>query len=264
MRKSFLLWGATGSRGVVEQQRLVELIDEMASQVADAHRLHQEAVKEITVLEQRYTDLVLQKRRGMLQPLGELLAEPLMNGLSVPASQLGSGICFAKVGTVNTGKFNPLETKRVNIDLPENSSYWLRPGDIVVSRGNAPELVGRAAVYEGDPPECAIPDLLIRMRIDPTKLDGYYLVKYFQTSEARSYIAAQISGTSSTMPKIFQSKLAAMPIPCPHLTDQRRTAAEIDAMQREITEIRRLKKATTQDIDALLPSILDCAFRGEL
>jgi type I restriction enzyme S subunit len=187
-----------------------------------------------------------------------------MNGLSVAASRLGSGVCFAKVGVVNTGEFNPRETKLVDVNLPEDSRYWLKKGDIVVSRGNSPEFVGRAAIYRGEPPKCAMPDLLIRVRLDSKQADTSFVSAFFHSSEARDYVASQISGTSSTMPKISQPKLEEMPIPVPPLPEQYRIVAELDALRAEVDALKSLQAETAAELDALMPSILDKAFRGEL
>ena len=224
---------------LTEQRRIVARIEELAAQINEAKGLRKQAVEDCNIIMRKAFDQRLDDPHLPRLPLQSLLSEPLMNGLSVPASQLGSGICFAKVGVVNTGVFNPCEVKFVNIELAQNSPYWLRNGDILVSRGNSPEFVGRAAVYEDKPAKCAMPDLLIRVRIDRDKADTRFVSAFFHTTEARDYIAAQISGTSSTMPKISQSKLAALPIPVPPLPEQRRIVAELDALQAEIDALER-------------------------
>jgi len=40
--------------------------------------------------------------------------------------------------------------------------------------------------------------------------------------------------------------------------------AELDALQAKVDELKRLQAETAADLDALLPSILDKAFKGEL
>jgi type I restriction enzyme S subunit len=236
----------------------------MADQIREACSLRQQATEESNALVQKIIDHLLDSKPFPRVPLRNLLSEPLMNGLSVPASQLGSGICFAKVGVVNSGVFNSKETKLVNIQLESDSPYWLRSGDIVVSRGNSPEFVGRAAIYEGNPEKCAMPDLLIRVRIDPEKVDTNFVSIFFRSTEARNYIATQIRGTSSTMPKISQGKLEALPIPVPPLIEQRRIVAELCAFNPDIDALKRLQSETAVELDALLPAVLDRAFKGEL
>ncbi|MGA2178064.1 MAG: hypothetical protein ABSH15_00580 [Verrucomicrobiota bacterium] len=40
--------------------------------------------------------------------------------------------------------------------------------------------------------------------------------------------------------------------------------AELDALQAEVDAVKELQQKTSQELDALLPAILDRAFRGEL
>lgn len=247
-----------------EQRRIVARIEQLAAKIEEARLLRQHVIEEGSILRRRALAALLQRVPSERKPLSELLSEPMLNGLSLPALKIGTGITFAKVGAVNTGVFNPLEIKQADVGLPEDSPYWLRKGDILVSRGNAVELVGRAAVYEGNPPNCAMPDLLIRIRVQRDKIDPHFLSEFFHSAEAREYIESQISGTSSTMPKISQPKLGAMPVPVPPLTVQRKIVGYLDGLQAKVETMKRLQAEAAAELDALLPSILDKAFKGEL
>lgn len=44
----------------------------------------------------------------------------------------------------------------------------------------------------------------------------------------------------------------------------RRIVAELDPLQTEVEALKRLQAETATELDALLPSILDKAFKGEL
>ena len=248
-----------------EQRRIVARIESLAARVNEAQRLREEAIVLSKVLQSRAFDGLLAERKFDYLPLKDILGAPLQNGLSIPASGIGQeGILFAKVGMVNTGKMNPRETKRVNIELSKESTFWMKQGDIFVSRGNSLELVGRAAVYNGIPNDCAFPDLLIWIRVDNTKIDPQYIVYFFQTIEARKYIESQASGTSPSMKKVSQPKLEGMPIPVPPLDEQRRIVAYLDSLQAKVDELRRLQSESERELSALMPSILDKAFKGEL
>lgn len=249
---------------LAEQQRIVVRIEQLAAKIEEARRLRQKTVDEVKILRRRAFDSLLQRVPSERHPLSVMLSEPLLNGLSLPASKIGTGVTFAKVGAVNTGVFNPLEIKQADVGLPEDSPYWLRKGDILVSRGNAVELVGRAAVYEGNPPNCAMPDLLIRIRIQRDKIDPHFLSAFFHSTEAREYIKSQISGTSSTMPKISQPKLEVMSVPVPTLDEQKKIMKCLDGLQVTVDALMRLQAETATELDTLLPSILDKAFCGAL
>lgn len=52
--------------------------------------------------------------------------------------------------------------------------------------------------------------------------------------------------------------------PNEQLPDQNRIVGELDAVQLRVDALKKLQSETTAEFDALLPSILDKAFRGEL
>ena len=52
--------------------------------------------------------------------------------------------------------------------------------------------------------------------------------------------------------------------PIPPLPEQRRIVAQLDALQAEVDALKRLQAETAAELDALLPSILDKAFKGQL
>jgi type I restriction enzyme, S subunit len=66
------------------------------------------------------------------------------------------------------------------------------------------------------------------------------------------------------MKKVSQPKLERMPIPVPSLDEQRRIVAYLDSIQARLASLRELQSATGEELSALLPSVLDRAFKGEL
>ena len=94
--------------------------------------------------------------------------------------------------------------------------------------------------------------------IPSDKLFGDYLFAFMQSFDLTDLQA----GTS--VPAISQGKVEAMEIPVPPLAEQRRIVAELDALQAEVDALKRLQAQTAAELDALLPAILDGAFKGEL
>ena len=48
------------------------------------------------------------------------------------------------------------------------------------------------------------------------------------------------------------------------LFEQRRIVAYLDSVQARLVSLRELQSAAGEELDALLPSVLDKAFKGEL
>lgn len=75
---------------------------------------------------------------------------------------------------------------------------------------------------------------------------------------------AWLSTTGSAQPTVPLRAIRELPIPIPPIAEQRRIVAELDALQAEMNGLRRLQAKTAAELNALLPSILDKAFKGEL
>jgi type I restriction enzyme S subunit len=118
------------------------------------------------------------------------------------------------------------------------------------------------------------------MRFVPKELDGANLTQgtariapsgralapfLYWTLQSRSVADTIQSATKgSTFKEITLGRLRAIPIPLPPLAEQRRIVAELDALQAEVDALKRLQAETAAKLDALLPAILDRAFKGEL
>lgn len=68
----------------------------------------------------------------------------------------------------------------------------------------------------------------------------------------------------STFREITLGRLRQLLVPLPPPSEQRRIVAELDELQAEVDRLKALQAQTAAEIDALLPAILDRAFKGEL
>ena len=67
------------------------------------------------------------------------------------------------------------------------------------------------------------------------------------------------------MKKISQGAVMNIPFPSDlPLPEQRRIVAYLDDLQARVGTLKKLQAEIAADLDALLPSILDKAFKGEL
>jgi len=53
-------------------------------------------------------------------------------------------------------------------------------------------------------------------------------------------------------------------VPLPSLAEQHRIVTMLDTVQSRVDMLKKLQAETAAELDALLPSILDRAFKGEL
>ena len=66
------------------------------------------------------------------------------------------------------------------------------------------------------------------------------------------------------LPRLRKALLESISIPLAPISGQRRIVAYLDDLQAQADELTALQDATQAELDALLPSVLDRAFRGEL
>ena len=64
--------------------------------------------------------------------------------------------------------------------------------------------------------------------------------------------------------KFETAKLVGIRMAVPPIPEQRRILKDLDALKRDVDELKEAQAETAAELDALLPSILDRAFKGEL
>jgi type I restriction enzyme S subunit len=72
------------------------------------------------------------------------------------------------------------------------------------------------------------------------------------------------SRTSSGLRSLSVGRIKSICVPVPPLPEQRRIVSELGALQAEVDALERLQAETAVELDALLPAILDRAFKGKL
>jgi type I restriction enzyme, S subunit len=197
------------------------------------------------------------------RPLGELLREPLRNGLSARASTDPDGIRILTLTAVTRRDFGRHNTKVTSASRDKARGLWCEPGDIFIQRSNTPELVGSAAMFTGARDFTIFPDLLIRVRVTGA-LDPAYLELVLRAPATRRYFRDHAQGLAGSMPKISQATITGLPVPTPPLEVQRALAAratgQINQASLAAAALQGLEVRTT----ALRRSLLQSAFTGRL
>ena len=95
--------------------------------------------------------------------------------------------------------------------------------------------------------ESVVPEFLVRFLLSPSAQD---IIHGGKVETAR--------------PNISLGDLREIELPPAPLPEQRRTVDYLNGLQAKVDELKRLQAETQAELDALLPSILDRAFKGEL
>jgi type I restriction enzyme, S subunit len=153
-----------------------------------------------------------------------------------------------KVGCVNSGTFNSQENKALPADLEPIPSLAISTGDLLISRANTREIVGRAAVAVEDYPNLMLCDKLYRLRLKPDSASSSFLSLYLGSSEARGPIELGATGASASMVNIGQSTILELEIAVPPIDEQ--LAIEY-AIQRETQKLDALTAEAERTIELL-------------
>nr|WP_242018981.1 restriction endonuclease subunit S [Trichocoleus sp. FACHB-832] len=247
-----------------EQQRIVARVEELVGKMEEVRSLRQQALKQTEVLQ-----IVESTKLFSNTPTNGYLADVLYgkprNGWSARCNNMPGGIAVLSLGAVTGFSYRETEFKRTSELVSHDAHYWLKPGDLLITRSNTPELVGHAAIYNGSPFPCIYPDLMMRLDVNESKADKKFVHRWLTCTPVRDYIKSKAKGTSPTMKKISQEIVMNIPFPSDvSLLQQRRIVSYLHELQTKVDTIKQLRGQAINELDALLPSILDKAFKGEL
>jgi len=199
------------------------------------------------------------------KPLAELISEGPKNGYSPKAGDNDNGTLSLKLTATTSGRLNlaPHAVKRLSETVPRGSPLYLRSGDLLFQRGNTPEYVGIAAIYDGPPETYVYPDLMIRVRTPDPALTGW-IWRVANAPAGRRHMRNAASGTAGSMPKITGDAVRSLPIPLPPHEEMRRLLGRIEEELNAADEAEALLNAQQAAAVTLRQSILHAAFTGRL
>jgi len=128
--------------------------------------------------------------------------------------------------------------------------YRVCEGDFVYNRLFA--WKGSFALASQEDDGCFVSNEFPCFRIVPDKLDGHYLWRYFSRLSAwNEALALSTGGTPTSRNRLKEEKLLAMGIPLPPIDEQRRVVARVKEIEARIREARRLRDASSQEVEIL-------------
>lgn len=146
----------------------------------------------------------------------------------------------------------------------ELARWRLLPGDVLIIEGNgSASQIGRTALFRGEIDNCVHQNHVIRIRPDPTRIDPEFLNMYLNSPVGQTEVQAQSRSTSG-LRTLSVGRIKSIEVPAMPLSQQSRIISELADLRRKIAVISRLQAESTEEINVLLPAILDRAFRGEL
>jgi type I restriction enzyme S subunit len=237
---------------LAEQRRVVARIEELAAQIHEARTLRHQAAEETEHFKSKVAADVFDAVKAEKKALGEIATKK--TGAAYRADD------FVESGGVPVVRLKEIQTQKPTIFLRNPDDYsnvWLEKGDIILAKTS----FSTGAMCQWPGPRAVLNQNAVMLRADEG-VEQRYLFEWLG-QQVNRYLADHLADPNF-YPYIRESELIRWQIPIPPLTEQRRIVDELDALQAEVDALKRLQAQTATELDALLPAILDRAFKGEL
>lgn len=247
-----------------EQRRIVARIKECLERVDAIEQLQSSVIEEASLLPAalRYDLWNEYAKSAKKVELGSII-KSAKNGLYKPRDFHGQGVILLRMFNINGALLNLDRIGRLEVSKKELSEYLVTNGDILISRVNSRELVGKSALVEGLEEAAVHEAMLIRLRVLDASVDKRFFVWFINAPQFLYELrgrAKHAIGQSS----INQKDLLSSKIPLPPIEEQRtvvETMSDLSPLGAElVTECTERQEMASR----LRESILRKAFAGEL
>jgi len=244
-----------------EQRRIVAQIEALAAKIEEARGLRRQAIEEAEALWKSSAQKVFASLgHADVKPLGDLVT---VRGGGTPA-KANPFFWEGSIPWVSPKDMKSREISDVADHISEeatlNSPAKLLDLDsvLIVVRGmilvhTVPSAILRVpATINQD----------IKALVPGENLTPEYLCRALWAMNDQ--LLALVEKSTHDTRKLETSKLLDFTIPVPTLSEQRRIVTYLDDLQAKVDTLKCLQTETAAELDALLPSVLDRAFKGEL
>jgi type I restriction enzyme S subunit len=247
-----------------EQRRIVARIEKFVTFIAEARNLHLKAVQLADESMEQFIEHSLSSL-PIDGTLGDVIVSRPRSGPSFVTNSDWSGASVLMPSSVTDFGVNMSKIEHGIGDERISPKDRLKEGDILIARGNKRDQVGNAGVVPKEANNYVCANLLMKMRLDENRADNNFCIYWLRSPTMRRYVSEHMNGTNPNIQKINQRTILGFPYATStSVTHQRSIVVYLDNLQAKADALQLLQKETTIELDALLPSILDKAFKGKL
>ena len=231
---------------LAEQQRLVARLEELSVGISEARAIRTQATEQAGRL--LYAGL-----RDMRQQLvsSSVSRETLGSLTTVTSggtpSRANSAYWGGEIPWVKTGEL-------VDGDISGSEEHITEEGLASCSAKIFPPGTGRLLIPAATNQACCA------VLPNPKRFDPRYIQFWLKSL----YVELREDAQGGAQPNWNGGMIKKLPISLPTLAHQRRVVSEQDALRTEVEKLNRAQAEAAAGLDAVLPAILDRAFRGEL
>ena len=169
---------------------------------------------------------------------------------------------YLRVANVFEDRIDSRDVMSMHFDDEEFERFRLRPEDILLNEGQSPHLLGRPAMYRGDPPDVAFTNSLLRFRAGPDVLPAWALLVFRRHMHAKRFMDE--SQITTNIAHLSAGRFKKVEFPIPPMDEQKLIVAAIEEKLSEVSRMEDVVNAQLVRADRLRSSILAAAFSGQL
>jgi type I restriction enzyme, S subunit len=252
------------SSPLTEQCRIVTYIESLAARVNEVQRLREEAEIELSALIDSTLGHLLVENNpnwsyGRIPEFAEV--NPSRKGqITLKSEDLVSFVPMKAVDDI-TGTITRPEPRPFH---EVGKGYtWFQDGDVIFARITPCMENGKSAIANNLVNGTGFGSTEFHVLRPGNKVLAEWLHILARSKQFKNDAAEHFKGTAGQQ-RVPQSFLDNKVIPVPPLGEQRRIVAYLDSLQAKVSTLRELQSASGEELSALMPSVLDRAFKGEL
>lgn len=235
---------------LAEQRRIIHAIDAVATRLAEAQRLRDAIEQEREELLRAFArELAKDAPRRPLQQVAPVTRRPVKIDKAGMYPELG-------IRSFGRGTFHKPAISGAN--LGRKRLFHIHPGDLVFS--NVFSWEGAIAVARAEDEGRVGSHRFITCVPDPGLATAEFLRSWLLTHEGMNFILEASPGAAGRNRTLGLKKLMAIPVPLPPLEAQQRLTDLSD----HLAAARQTQTTVAEELKAMMPAMLDLAFRGDL
>lgn len=170
---------------------------------------------------------------------------------------------YLRVANVKDDAIDLSDVEQMDFDPTHLERYRLLPGDILVSEGQSPELVGQSAIYRGGIEGLCFQKTLHRFRPALPGPRSEFAQIVFR-AHVRAGIFSAVASITTNIAHLTLEKFKAAPFPLPPASEQQRIVLECQRLMTLADDVEQLAGASRRRLRRLRQSVLRWAFEGRL
>lgn len=250
-----------------EQHRVVDLLEDHLSRLGATHDYVQAAERRIdSLVSATLCDLIPDE--GSYPPNWERRTVADVGTVELgrqrhPDWHVGPNMKpYLRVANVFEGRIDTSDVMEMHWPGDTFERFQLRPGDVLLNEGQTPDLLGRPALYCGDPPEVAFTNSLLRFKAGTRVLPEFALLVFRRHMRAGRF--KRESRITTNIAHLSANRFKRIEFPVPPQGEQRLIVEQAKERLEAAGRLRGQLEAANGRRGNLIRTLLTAAFSGRL